>query len=267
MLGRWARPPETASGGRPVPPPLIESVAPVPPAEASIEPETESLSDRWKMAAELSLTDQSGNRVLRLLTGGLRVSHREKEAFELDGSITSRYGMSEGETVARNHFMSLSFGLHPEDTWSPFLYFNAERDPFKRLDLRFSGGAGAKLRPFDVAPSDEVSMSLALLYSSENLRPSESDPNPLDRDVGRWSLRVHAAKVVSETLRVQQVATYEPVWDHMADYLLRSETGARVHLTERLALSVTYALDRTARPPEGVRPDDRLLKTGLIIDF
>lgn len=250
-----------------MPPPLVETVTVGTPAQAVAEANPPTLSDRWRMAAELSLTDQSGNRMLRLLTGGLRVSHREKEAFELDGSIQSRYGMSEGETVARNHYLSLSFGLHPADTWSPFLYLTAERDPFKRLDLRFSGGAGAKLRPFDIAPSDEVSMSLALLYSSENLRPSESDPNPLDRNVGRWSLRIHAAHVVSETLRVQQLATYEPVWDHMADYLLRSETGARVHLTERLALSVTYALDRTARPPEGVRPDDRLLKTGLIIDF
>ena len=53
----------------------------------------------------------------------------------------------------------------------------------------------------------------------------------------------------------------------MADYLLRSETEAKVLLTERLALSLGYQLNRTARPPEGVEPDDRLFKTGLIIDF
>jgi putative salt-induced outer membrane protein YdiY len=53
----------------------------------------------------------------------------------------------------------------------------------------------------------------------------------------------------------------------MADYLLRSDTGLKVMLTERLALSVDYQLKRDARPPVGVEPDDRLLTTGLIIDF
>jgi hypothetical protein len=40
-----------------------------------------------------------------------------------------------------------------------------------------------------------------------------------------------------------------------------------VLLTRRLALSVGYQLSRNNRPPDGVEPDDRLLKTGFIIDF
>lgn len=263
--GFWARSPETAGSASPIAPPVAGPVdlevlqarrVPIP-----------QIPDRWKIAAEFSLTDQSGNRVLRLLTGGLRISHREKEAFELDGAVRSRYGKNEREIVARSHFASLAFDLTPRDTWSPFLYFTAEHDPFKRLNLRFSGGAGAKYTPFVVQKANEVSTSLALLYSVEDLRPSTADPDPLDRSIARWSFRLQAAQVLTETLRLQHVSSYEPVWDDMADYLLRAETGARVVLTERLALSVTYALDRTARPPEGVEPNDRLLKTGLIIDF
>jgi hypothetical protein len=265
IIGRWARAPEVAGAASPRMPPIIAGAnVPEHTAAAAV---SAGIPDRWKTSAELSLTDQSGNQVLRLVSGGIRFSHREKEAFELDGVLQTRYGRSGEKVVARNHFASLAFDLHPRDAWSPFLYFTAERDPLRRLDVRFAGGAGAKYTPFEVPAVDEVSLSLALLYSVENLRPSESDPDPLDRALARWSLRLKAAREVSENLNIQHVSSYEPVWHEMADYLLRSETGARVHLTERLALSVTYALDRTARPPEGVEPDDRLLKTGLIIDF
>lgn len=220
------------------------------------------------MSAELSYTDQSGNKILRLLTGGLRVSHLEKEDFKLEGSIQSRYGQSDGEVVARNHYASLSFDLHPESSWSPFLFIDAERDQFKRLDLRFNGGAGAKFVVHrGKGNSEEVSTSLALLYSHEVIRATPEDPFPTEGRLARWSLRVRGARDLRPGVTLQHVTFYQPEWDEMADYLLRSETEARVLLTERLALSVAYQLNRTTRPPEGVGPDDRLLKTGLIIAF
>lgn len=241
-----------AAGGAPA----QEAAAPPPPPPAP---------DRWKAAAELSFTDQSGNRDLRLFTGGFNISHREKEAFELEASVQSRYGRSDGEVVARNDFGSLSFDLHPRDVWSPFLFVTGERDPFKRLDLRFHGGAGAKYTPF--ATGNEVSISLALLYSFEDLRGTEADPAPSNRELARWSLRVRGGREIGDAVELRHSTFYQPNWDQMADYLLRSETGAKVLLTERLALSVSYALNRNGRPPEGVAPEDRLLKTGFIIDF
>lgn len=238
----------------------------VPRAAAGQSAETDP--DRWNISAELSYTDQSGNKVLRLLTGGLRVSHLEKEDFQLEGSLQSRYGQSEGEVVARNHYASLSFDLHPESVWSPFLFMDAERDQFKRLDLRFSGGAGAKYTAFRGSGSSEaISISLALLYSHQAIRSTAEDPFPNEGGLARWSLRVRGSRDLRPGVTLQHATFYQPVWDEMADYLLRSDTEARVLLTERLALSIAYQLNRTARPPEGVGPDDRLLKTGLIIAF
>lgn len=224
--------------------------------------------DRWKVAAELSFTDQSGNRELRLLTGGLRVSHLQKEDFEMEALLQSRYGESSDEVIARNHFASLSLDVHPREIWSPFFFLTAERDPFKRLDARLAGGAGAKYTAYRSDDgNDEASLSLALLYSYENLRPTAADPFGPARTLARWSMRVRGKQEVNEQVTLQHVTFYQPEWDQVADYLLRSETGAKVLLTERLALSVSYQLDRTARPPQGVSPDDRLFKTGLIIDF
>jgi hypothetical protein len=228
----------------------------------------ESDPRQWKVAAELSFTDQSGNRALRLLTGGLSVSHQDRETYELDGSVRTRYGRSNGLLVAQNHYAALSFDLHPRRTWSPFLFTDAERDQFRRLDLRFSSGAGAKhtlYRSEDGA--SEASVSMALLYAHENLRALPGEPSPENRNLARWSMRVRGQRELRPGISARHTSFYQPVWDELADYLLRSDTSMRVILTERLALSVEYQLNRTNRPPEGVEPEDRLFKTGLIINF
>ncbi|MBA2670792.1 MAG: DUF481 domain-containing protein [Gemmatimonadetes bacterium] len=245
----------------PQPPPPADTI----PAAAATAPRP---SNPWKIAAEMSFTDQSGNRVLRLLTGGLKVAHRDRDRYELDGQVESRYGKSEGEVVARNQYASLALDLQPNSAWSPFLFSNAERDEFKRLNLRFSGGAGARYTFWD-EPSvqNTASVSLALLYSYENLIATEAQPFSPSRSLARWSVRVIGSQSLREGVTVHHTSFYQPVWDEMADYLLRSDTGAKVLLTRRLALSVGYQLSRNNRPPEGVEPDDRLLKTGFIIDF
>jgi hypothetical protein len=244
------------------------TAAPVPAPAAAAAARARTPANPWKVSAEMSYTDQTGNRVLRLLTGGLKLAHRDRSRYELDGRLESRYGKSNGDVVARNHYASLALDLRPEETWSPFLFFNAERDEFKRLNLRFSGGAGAQYRLYaNPRQKSDASISLALLYSLEDLRPSEAQPVTPNRSTARWSVRAKGNQAVGQGITLQHSSFYQPVWDEMADYLLRSETGAKVLLTKRLALSVGYQLSRNNRPPEGVQPDDRLLKTGFIIDF
>jgi putative salt-induced outer membrane protein YdiY len=246
----------------------VETPAAPPPAAAT----RQARNNPWKISAELSFTDQSGNKVLRLLTGGFKVAHREREAFELDGAVQSRYGKSEDRVVARNHYASLALDLQPKEAWSPFLFFNAERDELKRLNLRFNGGAGGKytLRE-DPRAGNEASISLALLYSHEDVRAAAEPTTPglggSSRNLARWSLRGVGRQRVNSSVSINHTSLFQPASGEMADYLLRSDTGAKVLLTKRLALSVGYQLSRTNRPPEGVHPDDRLFKTGFIIDF
>ena len=66
-------------------------------------------------------------------------------------------------------------------------------------------------------------------------------------------------------------SSYEPSWGELANYLLRSQTGMKVLLTERLALSVEHQFNRTARPPTGGEPDEHYLlwlsKEGNPVNF
>ncbi|HET8655213.1 MAG TPA: DUF481 domain-containing protein [Longimicrobiaceae bacterium] len=249
-----------AALGIPYPDSIVVTVAKPEPPKARKRP------DRWKISAAFSYTDQSGNKVLRLLTSGLNVSHLDKDRYKLDAMLQSRYGQSDGEVVARNQYGSISINLHPKGMFSPFLYANAERDVFQRLNLRFSGGAGAVFTPFPNRDG-EASLSLALVDSYEDLRATQSDPKSPTRNLARFNVQLKGSNKVSEGVSIHHTSNFQPAANELADYLLRTDTGMKVVLTEKLALSVDYQLNRNAQPPEGVEPNDRLLKTGFIIDF
>jgi len=248
---------------------VVLALASVP---AGMAAQDASAPEKWKMSAEFSLTDQSGNKVLRLVTAGINVAHLQRDDYRLDASAQTRYGRSDGDLVALSHLATLAFDLRPTSAWSPFAIVNAERDEFKRLDLRMSTGAGGKYtfwRP-DTG-SGETSLSLALLHAYERIAASADpalgvSPTAVSHSA-RWSVRGRTARDVRTGVTLRHTTFFQPLWDEVADYLLRSETGMKVLLTERLALSIDYQWNRDARPPPGVSPDDRLLKTGLIIDF
>lgn len=238
------------------------------PGTASTQSGESNPERRWQASAEFAYADQTGNRTLRVLTGGLEASHLQKDLFRLDLTLQSRYGESDESVVARNHYGSLAFDLSPSATWSPFLFADAEHDRFKRLDLRVSGGAGAKYTIYRAEQTQtEASLSAALLLTHETLVPSVDDPAPPSRTIGRWSFRARGTQELPAGARIHNTTFFQPLYDEMADYLLRSESSVRMSLTERLALSVSYQWNRTSLPPEGVSPDDRILRTGLIFDF
>src|SRR5690606_25671169 len=119
---------------------------------------------------------QSGNKSLRLLTGGLKFAHRDKKSFELDGSLQSRYGQSDGEVVARNYFGTFNFSPYKESRLVPSFSVKAERDPFKRLDLRFVGSAGAKFTPYRAERGNgEMAIFLMTSYEFQNLQVAPDD--------------------------------------------------------------------------------------------
>lgn len=232
------------------------------------EAEVDEQPDLWKVAAELSYTDQSGNESLRLLTTGLNLTHLEPERYELDVTLQSRYGEDDQRVIARNHYGAATFDFAPQASISPFLFADAENDRFRRLDLRASGGAGAKYtfyRPPDT--DNRASASLALLYSYENRSAPAGEPEPGARQFARLSLRFKGAQALREGVDLVHISFLQPVANEIEDYLLRTETGIKTSLTDRLALSVVYQTSRDSRPPQGVGADDRLLKTGLILNF
>ena len=138
----------------------------------------------------------------------------------------------------------------------------------QRLDLRFSGGAGARFTPYRSTNRwNELSFSARLAYEFTNLRDVRDSSEEEYRHIARWSTGLKASRQLRSGVVADHQTSFDPAWGELADYLLRSQTGIRVSLTERLALLVEYQIDRNNRPAEGVGPDDRLLKTGVTLNF
>jgi hypothetical protein len=228
--------------------------------EAAAGPRPES----WAAVVDLAFSGASGNDQTVLLTSDFRLSHLRTERFELEWSGSVRYGRSEGREVARNLKSGLKLDLLPEARWSPFALVTAERDPFRKLDLRSNSGAGVKYS-FWRAPKGAASISVAALHSYEDFISTATDP--LDpRQSARWSWRFKGERELGPRVRIENVSFYQPVWNRSAEYQLTMESALRVPMSDRIALSLVHAYDRDSMAPEGVKRDNHLLKAGLTIE-
>ena len=231
--------------------------AALPPAAAAAQ---EPADERWGLDFGLALNASGGNDDLTVFTSNLGVTHLQKADFLLgfDGAV--RYGRSDGRDVAQNTRAALNFDFRPEAAWSPFLFASAENDPFRKLDLRFNGGAGAK-RTFWRDGWSEVSLSGAALYDHERL-DLEPPADGLTR-TARWSWRLRGRRELSDRTRLEQVVFYRPEWRHANDYLLESVSTIRLGITRHLAFNLAFLYERDSTPAPDVEPDDWALTTGV----
>ena len=216
---------------------------------------------RWGADVALSLTSSGGNEQLTVLTTEVGITRLDSADYELGFTGRFRYGRSEGEDVAQNLRGALSFDFRPAARWSPFLFATGEQDPFRKLDLRVTGGAGIK-HTFWSSGWDEVSLSSAVLYSYEDLAVADSLGSGISREA-LLSWRARGRRELSEGSRIEQTVFYQPAWDDPDDYRLESRTSGRVALSQRLAFTATALYERDNTPAPEVEPDDWSLAVGL----
>lgn len=229
------------------------------PAPASVD----SVAPRWDLRFGLALNSSGGNERLTVGTAELGLTRLQTEAFELAFNARARYGRSQGADVARNGQASINLDLFPEDRWSPFLFTLAERDRFKKLDLRASGGFGAKRTFWRQGDWEDLSLSGAALFSYEDLAPADTAATGATKRQFRWSVRFRVRRRIGEALEVEHVTFFQPRFDAMDDYLANSRTATRVALTEHLAFSVALLYEYDSTPPVDVHAEDWELTVGV----
>lgn len=242
---------------------VLLALAPLP--AIAQEPAAEPV-DRWKITAELGLNTSSGNTDLTVFSTGIDIERLETDRYELGWTLAFRYGESEGEVVARHMKTGFSFDLHPEALWSPFVFVEAERDPFRRLDLRTSSGGGVKY-VLSRSERGELSLSAAALHSYESFTDGDAATVPDSRSVARWSLRARGSREFRPGARLEHTTWFRPVWDRTDDYDIEASTKLTVLLSERVGLSLSHLYRRDSTPPPDVEPDDTQLQAGLTLAF
>lgn len=234
------------------------------PTAAAQEPVVEPKPEAWAATVDLAFSGASGNDRTVLLTSGFKISHLRTEHFELEWSGSVRYGRSEGHEVARNLKSGLKFDLLPAARWSPFLTINAERDPFRKLDLRSNSGAGVKYT-FWRGDAGSASISVAALHSYEDFTAASTAPLET-RQSARWSWRFKGGRALGERVRIENTTFYQPVWNRGGEYLLSMDSALRVPMSQRISVSLSHSYDRDSMAPDGVHRDDHLVKAGLTIE-
>lgn len=226
-------------------------------------PERPEEPDRWAVAVDLGFASSTGNSELTSLTTGVRLKHLQTKLFKLEWSAALRYGESQGEVVARNMQSKLDFDVGPGARIAPFIFASAERDAFKRLDLRARTGSGVKYTFYREDPG-EASLRVAVLYSRENFTPAASqDP----RTDGAWSVEFKGNREIGSTIRVDNNTTFSPVFDRFDDHNLEMTSKISSRISRRLALTLTHVYTYDSTPAADVGRTDQRFQAGLTIEL
>ena len=219
----------------------------------------------WRFSTAFAIQDISGNRQLRILQSTLRADRQTPErvnfAFKLEGA----YGRSAGQSVERRAGASLRLDWTPRALVSPFLGFDWDYNRILRINSRVNGGAGANFNPV-YSDSARVTIALGVVEEYKDIAARGTSPGSITNDT-----RFHSRLAITRTLRsgvqTELNVKYQPVLHDFAAYLFKADGTLRVALTSKLKWETTYRWWRDSAPAPGVRKDDRMLTTGLQIQW
>jgi len=237
-----------------------------PPASEAAAAVQEEPPDRWQLAVDLGFNGQVGNTQLVALSTGFQIKHLETQHFEFELSAGYRYGRSRGETVARSAQTRVTVNAFPQARWSPFVFSTAERDRFRRLDLRSNGGGGMKYRVWS-SQRGRLAFSAAALYSYENFTPTATAPPSPTRQDARWNVRVEAERRLGDAAKITHSSAWQPVWDHASDFDVEVTTTLATRVSESVSMTMNHVYQHDSFPPEGVKREDQRLVVGLRLDL
>jgi len=179
-------------------------------------------------------------------TEQLTVTHRgdvgrADERIEVGLGWTVAYGEAtdiDGATaVSRRDWAATgSMDWLTSPRFSPFLFGSLEYSLQKRIDQRFSGGAGGKVN-FIRSERSQVDLSGAVLAERTVARDAEGQDADL---LARWSIRGRARRSFDNgRLTLGTTILYVPAFRDPADFTLNSTTALSVALSQRVALRLS----------------------------
>ncbi len=223
----------------------------------------------WKRAFEAQGSLFVGNNPQTIVTTRSRLTYGDS-AIEAGADVRFTYGEASrdgrAEVAQRRWLAALNLDLRPYSAISPFFLGTFESSFERRIQERYSGGAGAK---FTILRTDdsEVSLSLALL-GERSVQLTAGDVLVQDR-LARYSSRFRARHKFNERVTLSHESFYQPEVAALDAYLFRSASSVGLKMTEILRLQLTYSdsYDSGARG-RGARSNyDGQLVVGVLAEF
>jgi len=198
-------------------------------------------SRRFRFETELGASFFFGNTEQVTFTNRSEAS-RADSVMELGLGWDVTYGEASDESgdtfVNRRSWATVgSLDFLPHSRLTPFLFGTMEASLQKRIDRRFSGGAGAKLT---VIRTDTSLLDLSAAVLAERTRPRAEPPVESELQA-RWSVRSRARRAFDEgRLALAMEALYVPAFDDPRDFTFRGTTSLGFALSSVVSLKISF---------------------------
>lgn len=226
----------------------------------------QEIVDHWRVQAELGFNGAAGNSSFAILRTGFKATHLKTDVAEFEVSALVRYGKNDQKVIADDARGSLKFDLWPDALFSPFVFADAARDRIRKLDARFSGGAGGKWALW-TGSSGKASLSAAALFDYQDFQVATGSAGPRTEEGARWSFRTKVEKKVSASTSLEHVAFFQPVWNDMGDYVFDVTHSLTTQMLGSLSLAIEHQYLHDATPPPDVGRDDQRFAVVLKLTF
>jgi putative salt-induced outer membrane protein YdiY len=215
---------------------------------------------KWEGRINVGAAETSGNTSTeKLHVNAELVARTLKNRYT--GGFEGNYGKSLGEVNESNALGYLKYDRFLSPKWYAYLNGSAERDLFKDIELRSVLGAGSGYQ-FIETPRTNLSLEAGVsnVHTDFNLAPDEDYP------AARWALKYE--QFVADT-KIQFFHREEGLIGigNVSKVFIRSMTGLRLPVVEKVDATLQYNLDWDNDPAPGRVSTDRALLFTLGYQF
>jgi hypothetical protein len=209
----------------------------------------------WSLESEIGASVFFGATDQTTVAVGIGLDQKSSR-FQLENDLSYLYGEASdevGETFVNKRSWSLGSNLDYRGfSWvNPYVFAGALSSLEKAIEIRYKGGAGAKLTVLD-SEASRLSFALAALAERTVERSSENGDSEI---LARWAGEFHLHRGFSGgRTALEAKANYSPVFDQSDNYTVTAESSIAFKLSEIISLRLSVvdnydsrAKDRGAR--------------------
>ena len=211
------------------------------------------------LTTDLGFVNVAGNTSVTSVTFGEVLTHTSG-AWTLQQTFAALYGRTDGEKSAEqlragvraDHAISDRVGIYGLAGW--------DRNEFAGISRRFEEGIGVALQVIAEART-ELAFETGVGATQQRNTLEESSNFLSGRAAGRFK------RLLAEKAYLQQLLEFLPNVDASGDYRMVSETSLLAPLSTSIALKASYVIRYDNVPEPGFVKSDRVLTTGVQVNW
>ena len=237
------------------------------PAHATIvnvfTPSVGAIDDGWHGSVSASTTVLTGNenKAGAMAAAGVRVKQGAAHLTSLTGSGEIAYALD--ALVTEKAFANLRHRWMFREPFAAFGFVQVDHNALRALQVRDLVGVGTDVRLWRNDWS-EAHLGVAMMVEQQILSEGVRDE---DAGVHLRNSDYLTVAVKSEKVALASTSFFQPRIDDLGNWRALEELAFTVKLADKLDWTAKGRLEHDSSPPEGVKPTDLSVTSGLVINF